>query len=82
MKEHLLTTPFRYKVVMRLNGVKQELVQGSLIITLDNKRIDDMQLYFPDEMDKYLEAEKLKLSKEISTKMKVIENIDYNIGVI
>jgi len=82
LKEHLLTTPFRYKVVMRLNGVKQELVQGSLIITLDNKRIDDMQLYFPDEMDKYLEAEKLKLSKEISTKMKVIENIDYNIGVI
>ena len=67
---------------MRLNGVKQELVQGSLIITLDNKRIDDMQLYFPDEMDKYLEAEKLKLSKEISTKMKVIEKIEYNIGVI
>jgi len=81
LQEHLKTTPARYRIVMRLNGIKQELLNNNLLITMDNKHIDALQLYFPEKLEAFLEEEIIKLSNSVA-KMGIIEGIDYKIGVL
>lgn len=79
--EHYNTTPLRYRIVMKLNHVRQELKQDKLYITWEGQKIRDMELYFKDDLDKYFKQEIGKLTIEIN-KMGVVENLDYRVEVI
>ena len=80
LKEHFCSTKLKDRIIMRSLGVKQKLLNNSLIITIDNLATRMMEKRDPAKLRDYLLTEQNRLTDPID-KMGAKKGKDYEVVV-